>query len=285
MEFFTDKKAALVDCKEKNPAFVKEITVPEGITHIKAEAFARFKNVERIALPRSCKGFDREAIKNKFHLREIIMPSVEVISENSFYGCAELTELTLPATVRVIGPYAFANARGLKKLVFESLDKLEEVDLFAFRGIAEGVEIVLPKETAKPVVEYKSTMGEYSFSPEQAEKLRGKNLMQQAQCLFLEINGISDFRRIRRHAGTANGFFDDFLKIKAFIKDGELLVGYVIDTFESGAERKSEAFLLFENTVPYGWQSGISTTGDNNGAGYKGAEETRERTYITLLCK
>ncbi len=71
---------------------VTEITIPEGVTEIKAYAFSGFKNLTRVTIPNS----------------------VTSIGSNAFYNCSSLTGVTIPDSVTSIGNSAFYGCDNLK---------------------------------------------------------------------------------------------------------------------------------------------------------------------------
>ena len=284
MKFCIDKSYMnLHQCVDNDPLSITEIIVPEGVKFIDEDAFSGFDNVERMVFPTSCVSYEPKATQNKPRLTELIIPSVDNFGHYPFRGCDSLLEFTVPECVRVLYPFAFGGAVNLKKLIFPSLDNFERADYAAFRGTPRDTEIVYPEKTEKPIMEYDSSMGEYSFPDWQRKKLSGKSLMAQAREFFMQAGHSETFDHNGFHLGYINGFFDEFPKVKALIKDGDTFVGYVIKAYDDKqGEKEVERILLAGNTVPYCYERETDTSGDNNGAGYKGGEDYYSRIYLTL---
>ena len=88
----------------------KEATVPEGIKTIAPGAFTNNEQIEKIVLPDGLEKIEGGYMDGAFAgcrgLRSIVIPdSVQEIGWNSFYGCSNLTEMTLP--LRAIGDDMF----------------------------------------------------------------------------------------------------------------------------------------------------------------------------------
>ena len=268
-------------CEDKNPLSVTEIIVPDGIEFIDEKAFRDFDNLERIVFPKSCNSFEAKATQNKAKLKEIIMPSIEDFGGYPFLNCDSLLEFTVPETVKVLYPHAFGGAHNMKKLIFTSIDNLERSDYAAFFGIPKETEIIYPSKTNKPVIEYDKSMGEYTIPEQQLKELAGKPIMEQARSFFMQEHSSPEFDHNAFHAGFINGFFDEFPKVKALIKDGDNFVGYVVRAYGDKNE-EFEKTMLVGQTVLYAWERHTDTSGDNNGAGYKGGEDYYSRTYLSL---
>ena len=73
------------------------------------------------------------------------------IANSAFYGCADLTEITLPATVKEIGASAFQNCRGLT-----TVNGIENVETFGSRAFYGAKIATLNLESAK-------TIGDFAF--------------------------------------------------------------------------------------------------------------------------
>ena len=91
---------------------IKEIDIPEGVTKIDTSAFY-YSELERISLPETLK----------------------VIKDHAFGNCENLTELTIPKSVTVIGNGAFDE---LPKCVLTILNEKDDEELFRISDTAFG---------------------------------------------------------------------------------------------------------------------------------------------------
>jgi alpha-tubulin suppressor-like RCC1 family protein/formylglycine-generating enzyme required for sulfatase activity len=137
------------------------VVVPEGITHISAEAFQRCNNLDSITLPSTlveigsyafldCKIRNLEIpegvieIKNNAFMGCGFMETVQLpstliqIGDGAFDSCGQLTEIIIPADVRNIGVNAFKDCGLLGVVIFQG--EIPPVfDGNAFSGITNGV--------------------------------------------------------------------------------------------------------------------------------------------------
>ncbi|MBE6580281.1 MAG: leucine-rich repeat domain-containing protein [Ruminococcaceae bacterium] len=70
--------------------------------------------------------------------------SVKSIGAKAFYGCSELTEIIIPASVQRIDTYAFSECAQLVRVVFESQSALRTIEAYAFSDCVMLSDIVLP---------------------------------------------------------------------------------------------------------------------------------------------
>lgn len=129
---------------------MKSITIPEGVTSIGNAAFKN-TNLETIVLPDSIVNIESGAFKNTpfynddanwengvlyigNHLIEskttttehIVKSGTKCIADAAFYGCTQLTKITVPESVITIGYQAFSGCTGLNEIVLnEGLDTIE----------------------------------------------------------------------------------------------------------------------------------------------------------------
>lgn len=87
---------------------VVEVTLPEGVTEIRDNAFCGCKKLERINLP----------------------SSLRIIGFGAFYGCAALESIDIPYTVESIGNSAFSCCGKLRHVVLPSACKYLNTNLF-----------------------------------------------------------------------------------------------------------------------------------------------------------
>ena len=113
---------------------LREVRLPDTVTDIVDNAFGSCAALEKINLPASLKRIGRFAFQNCTSLQTIDLPDgLEVIGDYAFAGCAYCDydfdddwkliatytgpeEITLPATLKELGPGAFTNCGNLKRI-------------------------------------------------------------------------------------------------------------------------------------------------------------------------
>lgn len=92
-----------------NMTSIESVKMPEGLTHIGAEAFASNWDMKEITLPESLKEIGVGAFMGCRNLTAIDIPDgVELIGEGAFARCYYVESLTIGSGVDSIGDYAFS---------------------------------------------------------------------------------------------------------------------------------------------------------------------------------
>ncbi|MBR2319612.1 MAG: leucine-rich repeat protein [Clostridia bacterium] len=93
---------------------VKEFTIPEGVTEIKAHAFSDCESLKSVTIPDSVTSIGFKAFFWCDPLTEVtIGDSVTTIGEHAFGQCESLTSVTIPDSVTTIGESAFSGCDAL----------------------------------------------------------------------------------------------------------------------------------------------------------------------------
>ena len=281
MEFIARNEVFLDRIVCKDPASVTEITVPEGFKVLTERVFSRFVNLERVIFPKSLEYLERNCFQNCKNLKDIVMPGILSLDQNEFVDCVSVKTLVVPKTIQRIGSSAFEELKKLKKLVFEGLDNFEYSAFVAFSGVEEEM-VVYPEESEKPVIPYTKSMGEYTIDEEKANALRGKPPIVQAREYVLEdIENLRFPPRRSQYHWHIEAFANSFRRVRKFIMEDGLLVGFIINTYDAN-HNAVPAPILIEQTIPYRFET-HTVGGDNNGAGYKGGESFTVQEHVTLL--
>ncbi len=91
-----------------------DITVPDGITHIKDNAFRFSDRVTSVHIPEGVKSIGAKAFWACPNLERVTLPdSLESIGGSAFSECTALTDINIPDTVSYIGNSAFSRCEGL----------------------------------------------------------------------------------------------------------------------------------------------------------------------------
>lgn len=153
---------AFYDCDD-----VTSITLPETLTTIEDSTFESMSGLKEIVIPDSVTHIGKCAFSDCENLQRVVLPSrLQVISEDLFESCGSLTEVNIPASVRVLQSACFAACVSLKTIVlpeglqtiedrvFEFCESLENINLpttlkhinsFAFYSCLKLKQIVLPE--------------------------------------------------------------------------------------------------------------------------------------------
>ncbi len=101
--------------------YLRELTLPEGITEIARYAFCGCTSLERINIPTTVSTIEDYAFYECSALASIVIPnSVVNIGKTAFMYCRSLTSVTIPKNVTSIGDYAFYWCKGLTYVIMEN---------------------------------------------------------------------------------------------------------------------------------------------------------------------
>lgn len=121
----------------KQNAYLESVSVPEGVSVIKSEAFAGSKNLRTVIL--SAKGnigLSQGVFKGCTRLREVVnSENINSIGALAFSNCTALQGITFGKDLHRIGEGAFANCRSLTSVALPS--GLRDVGKEAFAGCKE----------------------------------------------------------------------------------------------------------------------------------------------------
>ena len=139
--------------KEANPLYkaknlylngqkLVSVTVPEGVTEVKAYTFYGFKDLIQVTLPEGVTAIGYSAFSDCSSLTGITIPeSVTSIGEYAFYGCSSLTSITITEGVTSIGGSAFSGCSSLNSITIpEGVTTIGE-DAFDWCGSLKDVSI------------------------------------------------------------------------------------------------------------------------------------------------
>lgn len=161
-----------------------EVRIPDCIEVLETNSLSYLKNVEKYIIPKSVKqsdtnfsdfcdnltalsvedgnevfysdekGYmycDGENGKTLFRVpsgvkSDVIIPDdVTTIGSDSISCCMFTTRIVVPQSVRFIENYAFADTYSLKKLEFEDIDGVEQIDNYIFLSTNEDAKIFVPE--------------------------------------------------------------------------------------------------------------------------------------------
>ena len=121
----------------KHNPYVESVAIPDGVSVIKAQAFADCKNLRTVILPSNNNiGLSGGVFKGCTRLREVANSEhVNSIGELAFADCTALQHIELGNALHRIGEGAFANCRALTSIALPS--SLRRIGDGAFVGCRE----------------------------------------------------------------------------------------------------------------------------------------------------
>lgn len=135
---------------------LKEITIPEKVTTIGGSAFSECSVLTTIYYNAIAVTSENKNIFEKCNIHTILIgPKVTILpaylfyganfSKNQITGAVDLITLTIPAAVKKIGDYSFANIANITEIEFAAGSRLEEVGIFAFNACSSLAACRLPE--------------------------------------------------------------------------------------------------------------------------------------------
>lgn len=121
----------------KHNPYIESVSIPEGVTVIKSEAFAGSKNLRTVILPTGNNiGLSEGVFKGCARLREVANSEhINSIGSLAFADCTALQGIALGKDLHRIGEGAFANCRSLTSI--DLSESLCEIGDRAFAGCQE----------------------------------------------------------------------------------------------------------------------------------------------------
>jgi len=121
---------------------IKSITIPEGVTAIKCEAFSDCEDLEEIIIPSTVTSIEDSAFIGCSSLKSITLPAgITAIADSTFENCTSLSEIVIPAGVKSIGRSAFAYS-GIQTVSIP--DSVASIDSYAFSNCSSLKSVTIP---------------------------------------------------------------------------------------------------------------------------------------------
>ncbi|WP_162011086.1 leucine-rich repeat domain-containing protein [Streptococcus sp. S784/96/1] len=165
-QFDADGNDIFTEGESINAYILTKITIPEGYTHIGADAFADHKNVREVMLPKSLKHISDYAFAH-MALRSIELPSGVIhIGDMAFFDNRLSGELVLPNQLTYLGERSFKSNR-LQELAFKGTS-LKVIGEAAFQD-NDLTQVVLPNNL--------ETIGQEAFTGNPGDNRYGNHVV------------------------------------------------------------------------------------------------------------
>lgn len=120
------------------------VTIPNGVTTIKADVFYSCHEIVSIIIPNSVTTIENNAFASCTGLTSITIPnSVTSISSNAFSGCSNLVSVNLPSYIKSIKLGTFHGCSKLKSIIIP--DSVTAIGQEAFSGCKNLTSVTIPK--------------------------------------------------------------------------------------------------------------------------------------------
>lgn len=117
----------------KETEMLTTISLPEAVKTISKEAFYS-SGIENIHLPKNLKQIGTMAFAGS-GLKDIVIPKIKRLGKYAFYGCKELTEVTLPESVTKIPSGIFEGCCSLKTINAPNVDTVCEHAFYGCKNL------------------------------------------------------------------------------------------------------------------------------------------------------
>ncbi|MGM9809538.1 MAG: leucine-rich repeat protein [Paludibacteraceae bacterium] len=165
--------------------YLKEITIPAGVTYIGAGAFEDCRSIESVVFAgNNVKTIGDWAFYNCHNLRNITLPEgVEELGTAAFYECTHLNELTIPSTMKKIADNGFAGCERMQTMYVNALVP-PTIEAKTFEDVDRATPVFVPRGTMERyqadqywseffnMAEYDAPTGNLNASTNEANGLR-----------------------------------------------------------------------------------------------------------------
>jgi len=179
-----------------------EIVLPKTLKRIETRAFQRC-TIQKIHFPASLEFIGVEAFDNCIQLETVTFEegtsALKEIPLGAFYGCQNLKKLTLPEGVEIIGEEAFGSLHSLEALSLPST--LKEIGPYAFWNCGtDSLSIQIPAGTEK--------IGTGAFDSTQWLESKTDEWVVVGNHILLRYNGYSSSPTVLDHIRYLSGAFE-----------------------------------------------------------------------------
>lgn len=119
---------------------IVSVTMPEGVTEVKAYTFYGFKDLIQVTIPESVTAIGDRAFSGCSSLTSITIPEgVTTIGDRAFDGCRSLTSINIPESVTAIGSSAFSGCNSLTSITIP--ESVTTIGDYAFYGCSSLTDV------------------------------------------------------------------------------------------------------------------------------------------------
>ena len=131
-----------------NLRYLKEITIPAGVTYIGAGAFEDCRSMDSVVFAgNNVEEIGAWAFYNCHSLRSLTLPEgVEEIGRAAFFDCTYLNELTIPSTMKKIADNGFAGCEKMQTMYVNALVP-PTIEAKTFEDVDRATPVFVPKGT------------------------------------------------------------------------------------------------------------------------------------------
>ena len=235
-----DMSALLVCPRGKN----ESITIPEGVTEIKAFAFAN-SEIEEVSFPDSLKKIEKLAFYECSRLKSVDFGNgIDEIDGAMAFAYCSITKLEIPSQIKTIGDGAFYNCDKLKEVKFN--EGLQKVGNDAFFGCDLIKNLDFPETL--------SDIGNHAFHPgiirTEDITVNLKSMPRNFIAAFVKAENFSGTICINVHVDNVADVFD-FVIPEYMSHHGFLTTATAFDMLpdKKAVETLNEAYLFAQSTT------------------------------------
>ena len=130
---------------------IMHIDIPETVTTIGPNAFARCHALKEISFPSGLKTWGEGCCSECYELEKVLLPTdLDIIPKEAFRSCKKLADIQIPETVTKIGRFAFYECEALTRI--ELPGQLQSMDGGAF--MLSGLTDITIPESVNRIGEY-----------------------------------------------------------------------------------------------------------------------------------
>ena len=131
-----------------NDVEIKDLIIPDGMTHIKWGVFSDVTGFTSITIPNSVTSIDDSAFSGCSELQSVSIPnSVTNIGKYAFNDCSSLTSVNIPNSVTKIGESAFRGCNSLSEITLSN--NTNAIESYTFFDCSSLTSVNIPEGVKK----------------------------------------------------------------------------------------------------------------------------------------
>ena len=206
------------------------------VVAIAEEAFRDSKISGTVVIPSNILSIGAYAFSGCTEITKVELPDISTIPDGIFEGCRKLMSVNMPASLKSVSPYAFAET-AITELVFPA--GFESVDQRAFLNCADLITIVFPASLV--LIDAEAFNGCNALTHVEAKKKAAPEISENEAFSYLDPKPILNIPATSEASYIENGWADYFDLV-----EGEMGLTDIFDFYYSG---KQAALLGFSTYV------------------------------------